>query len=203
MERSTRRQMLSSVLLGSGAIAVIPTTNVLGQESEITLGDIDPREFHRQQVDYAQRSLNGYRALSRQGVEAALTNLMNRSVIVDSDYDAIRDIVSILYNGEHSPQEKTRSIVRRYDEVQREVGDVARVIMATEADSAEYVMENFPNVPESFVVLVAHDLRGAIDGASAGATFGMLFGRAVMGALFGALAGGASGSIIAYFGSDR
>ena len=202
MEKATRRELLSATVLGSGTAAFVLALNLLAQESEaeVKLGDIDPRTLHRQQVENARRSLNGYQALSREGIEAALRSIMEANIIKDEDYGIIMEAIHILFDIQQTSEQKARAIADYYDRVQDNIGDVAKVILAAETDSAEYAVENLPNHQASFVSLIAHDVRGAIDGASTGAALGRKIGLTIPGALIGALAGGASGSIIAYFG---
>lgn len=204
MEKPSRREMLSAMLITSGAAtAALVTKSLAGEHQTINLELLNEpsefRAFHRQLLNDVRRELNGLRPLSREGIGRALDALEENNIIRDNDKDLLVEGIEFLFNGD-STDDMVSQIISHYNLHIQDVGDVGKVILATEAESAAYAREIQQAEPVSHVI--AHDVRGAIDGAAAGARIGGLLGLRIPAAVIGALVGGGAGSIIGYFESS-
>ena len=200
----TRREMLASMALGSGVATMGVAVSAMAQDdSAVSLPSAEEmREIHRGQLDRARRELDGALALTGAGFGRARQSLVNEHLITEQESDALGSLISAILDSGSLDEELLATVRSTYNETEtiESLGSVASTIAAVLMDSVDYAAEQLMDVDYRIVSLVvAHDVRGAIDGALAGATVGRYFGGPVPSAVVGALAAGAAGSIIGHF----
>ena len=200
----TRREMLASMALGSGVATMGVAVSAMAQDdSAVSLPSAEEmRGIHRGQLDRAREELeelDGALALTEAGFGRARQSLVNEPLITEQESDALGSLISAILNS-GSLDELLATVQSTYNETIEPLGSVASTIAAVLMDSVDYAAEQLTDIDYRIVSLVvAHDVRGAIDGALAGATVGRYFGGPVPSAVVGALAAGAAGSIIGHF----
>lgn len=159
------------------------------------------RGLHGQWLQEATEDLGDTLALSREGLNQSLTSLANLSDLLEGDDDDVLGrMLDALFSSENLDS-LLNSIMAIYDQAVDWLGDVARAIVEIVVSSVEYAQGMLNNLDYDIVMLViAHDVRAAIDGAEFGSRLVAWAPRQaqVAGAVAGAVVAGAAGSIIGY-----
>ncbi|WP_284164837.1 hypothetical protein [Frigidibacter sp. SD6-1] len=195
--KTSRRHVVAGLVLGSGAAAIGNAQETL----ELLVDATAVRVFHGAGLAEAGAVLGEDLALSQAGLNKTLEALAQREVIGGSDLEALRRFLDTIFGAPGLP-ELIEAVLALYEEVIESLGDVAKMIAAVIADSADYARERLANFPlETAVLVIAHDAQSGIEGAGVGAGIGSLFpgiGQ-VAGAIIGGLVAGVSGSVIGYY----
>ena len=210
----TRRTSLLALTLGSGALAAgVSSKPAMADCHDSTLPglcgtDVESlRELHREQINRIEGLLEPHRitALSRPGLEAALDYLraINANFISQEETNNIKQWIQILFDDIGTGIDY---IYDRISNLAHEVigtfGDVARAISAIFLDAIDKSRDIASRLSDDQVVkVVAHDLRGALDGLDIATHIIRRYRLPVHPAalMFSAFVGGASGSVIGYF----
>ena len=188
--------------LGSGVATMGVAVSAMAQDdSAVSLPSAEEmRGIHRGQLDRAREELNGALALTEAGFGRARQSLVNEHLITEQESGTLGSLISAILNSESLDEELLATVRSTYNKTIESLESVASTIAAVLMDSLDYAAEQLMDVDYRIVSLVvAHDVRGAIDGALAGAKVGRYFGGPVPSAVVGALAAGAAGSIIGHF----
>ena len=197
--------MLASTAFGSGVATMGVAASAIAQDdSAVSLPSAEEmRGIHRGQLDRAREELeelDGALALTEAGFGRARRSLVNKYLITEQESGTLGSLISAILNSGSLDEELLATVRSTYNETIESLESVASTIAAVLMDSVDYAAEQLMDVDYRIVSLVvAHDVRGAIDGALAGATVGRYFGGPVPSAVVGALAAGAAGSIIGHF----
>ena len=209
----TRREMLASMALGSGVATMGVAVSAMAQDdSAVSLPSAEEmrlpsaeemRGIHRGQLDRVREELeelDGALALTEAGFGRSRQSLVNERLITEQESDTLGSLISAILNSGSLDEELLATVRSTYNKTIESLESVASTIAAVLMDSVDYAAEQLMDVDYRIVSLVvAHDVRGAIDGALAGAKVGRYFGGPVPSAVVGALAAGAAGSIIGHF----
>ena len=197
--------MLASTAFGSGVATMGVAASAMAQDdSAVSLPSAEEmRGIHRGQLDRVHRELDGVLALTEAGFGRSRQSLVNERLITEQESDTLGSLISAILNSGNLDK-LLATVQATYNETIESLGSVASTIAAVLMDSVDYAAEQLMDIDYRIVSLVvAHDVRGAIDGALAGATVGRYFGGPVPSAVVGALAAGAAGSIIGHFDARK
>ncbi len=187
--------------LGSGAMAsgLIPGA-VAQDEVRLPVSPDDIRGLHRRWLEQAAEELGGTLALTRAGLDQARTSLAELPDLLEgNDDDVLRQTLDVLFNADNLDDLLSRVMVT-YEQAVDGLGDVARAIVEIIVSSVEYAQNVLRDIDYDIAKLViAHDVRAAIDGAALGSELvAWLPGARVAGAVAAAVVAGTAGSIIGY-----
>ena len=194
--KTSRRHVVAGLVLGSGAAAMGHAQETI----ELSVDASTVRAVHRRSLDETGTTLGTNLALSRAGLDEALTTLLQQEVIGGGDFETLRRFLAVLFDTS-SLSDLIEAVLALYEQTIEGLGNVAKVIAAVVADSADYARERLANLPiDTAVLVIAHDFRGGLDGALTGAGLGAVFPAIgpLTGALLGGLVAGVSDSIIGY-----
>lgn len=200
--KRTRREILSSLAIGSGAATIGGALGSMSHAQESILTAMEVREFHRSQLNRASEMLDGNLALSQAGLDEACDALAQEELISDEEAATLKQLVGEVLDLVSGDAETLQVRVEQiYNGVINGLGSVARTIAAILMDSVEHALEILQDFDFSIVQLViAHDVRGALDGAMTGAQLGERFRFApVPLAVACAVGSGVSSSIIGFY----
>ena len=210
----SRRASLLALTFGSGAIAAGVASNpAMADCHDSTLPglcgiDVDGlRELHRSEIERIERLLeeNQTSALSQQALKESLARLreINAEFLSDKEQDNIARWIEILFEDiERGVEYIYHHILSLVNKVVHTFGDVARTIVAIFLDALDKARDIASRLSNDQIVkVVAHDLRGALDGLDIATHLLGRFKHPVKPAvlMFSALIGGTSGSIIGYY----
>ena len=202
--KKSRREVLATVTLGTGAMASGLTPSVLAQAADdaqlpVHLNQI--RGLHRERLRGAARSLGDTPALSREGLYQSLTSLAEPPDLLNKvDRDVLEWMISALFE-ENQMKSLLGRVLEIYDQFAGQLGYVARTIVEIIVSSVEHAWEMLQGLNYDIVKLViAHDVRGAIEGAAIGSALVVWPspGARVASAVAGAVVAGTVASIIGY-----
>ena len=200
----TRRQVLAAMAAGSGAMASVLVPGATAQTQDDVPLPVTPeqiRGLHQRWLQEAAKELGDTLALSLEGLNQSLTSLANVPDLLEGDdNDVLGRMLDALFSSANLDS-LLPNVMAIYHEAVDQLGDVARAIVEIVVSSVEYAREVLTNLDYEVVTLViAHDVRAAIEGAAYGSR---LVGWAprqarVAGVVICALAAGTAGSIIGY-----
>ena len=200
----TRREMHATMAVDQ----VVATMGVAGSATTHEAGEaqrlptvMEVQKMHRRQLD-ARKVLDGESALSEAELSQSLGVLDKQELVSTQESEKLESLIAEIFKFEIL-ETLFGEVNRIYNDAIGELDAVARTIAAILMESVAYANDYLQEVDYNTVTLiVAHDVRGAIDGAVTGAEIagiGSSLNERVRLAVAGAIAGGASGSIIGYF----
>ncbi len=200
----TRRETLAAMAVESEVAAVgvegIATAHESG-EAQRLLTEMEVQKMHRRRLD-ARRVQDGESALSEEDLSQSLGVLEKQELVSMQESEKLESLIAEIFRFEIL-ETLFGEINRIYNDAIGELDAVARTIAAILMESVAYANDYLQGADYDTVSLVvAHDVRGAIDGAVTGAEIagiGSSLNERVKLAVVGAVASGASGSIIGYF----
>jgi hypothetical protein len=154
-------------------------------------------EWHGRFLEDARRLLKDRSALSAEGMNAQIDDLLKEELISKADADALRAIAGVLADPK-ADADAVEKVIRSTDE--RKTGSVAKAITSIASNSVAWVKKQLRKVDgRKLRLVVAHDVSGALHGAGAGAALGASIAGigAIPGAVFGAIVGSSTTSLIA------
>lgn len=197
-QTSTRRGALVALAAASGSVALGMPKIPVAQDALDVLPDrlAEATAWHTEVLEEARRSLEGEFALEPGGLQVAMESLLEQGADDYSGFDTLQTMLARMNTAD--------DLGELYEELQQVIRDTSDALMEVEASivavllsSTEYAQTKLSGVDYKQVSLViAHDVRGAIDGAALGHS---LAGQ--RGAVLGAMVAGAAGSIVGFFDS--
>ena len=161
--------------------------------------------MHRRQLD-ARIVLDEKAPMSEEELSQSLGVLEKQELVSTQESEKLESLIREIFKFE-IVETLFGEVNRIYNGAIGEFDAVARTIAAILMESVAYANDYLQEVEYDIVTLiVAHDLRGAINGAVTGAEIagtGSSLNVRVRLAVTGAIAGGGSGSIIGYFDAQE
>jgi hypothetical protein len=190
-----KRRFLS--IAAYSAIAT-PAIAVRAQEIE----EIDPLEILEATENIHSNFLFAVRdtivngdLLSRASLEVPIGDLLQREVLEQSDAAAISSIIDGIFSSE-SLEEADDFFESFVESIENPLNALGQALVWRIRETFQVAKELFSGVEwESLLRMVAHDIRGALDGAVAGAELGSRLGG--LGRVGGAIVGGLGGAVAA------
>ena len=200
----TRREILAAIAVDSKVAAVgvegSATAHESGEAQRLPT-EMEVQKMHRRRLD-ARRVQDGESALSEEELSQSLGVLEKQELVSMQESEKLESLIAEIFRFEIL-ETLFGEINRIYNDAVGELDAVARTIAAILMESVAYANDHLQGADYDTVSLVvAHDVRGAIDGAVTGAEIagiGSSMNERVKLAVVGAVASGASGSIIGYF----
>ncbi len=200
----TRREILAAIAVDSKVAAVGVEGNATAHESgeaQRLPTEMEVQKMHRRRLD-ARRVQDGESALSEEELSQSLGVLEKQELVSMQESEKLESLIAEIFRFKIL-ETLFGEINRIYNDAIGELDAVARTIAAILMESVAYANDYLQGADYDTVSLVvAHDVRGAIDGAVTGAEIagiGSSLNERVKLAVVGAVASGASGSIIGYF----
>ncbi len=200
----TRREMPAAMAVESEVAAVgvegSATAHESGEAQRLPT-EMEVQKMHRRRLD-ARRVQDGESALSEADLSQSLGVLEKQELVSMQESEKLESLIAEIFRFEIL-ETLFGEVNRIYNDAIGELDAVARTIAAILMESVAYANDYLQGTDYDTVSLVvAHDVRGAIDGAVTGAEIagiGSSLNERVKLAVVGAVASGASGSIIGYF----
>lgn len=160
---------------------------------------VDPLKFsgrdagaaHRERLEEASRALRNREALSPEGLSALVDLLEQPKILSKVDAAILRGLIKSIF-GATTIDGLVGIVSKELAGLPSNADQVVTAIISIAADSANYIKTALSGVTVQEAVLVlAHDISGAISGINAGVRL-----AGPNGAIVGAVIGGAASSII-------
>jgi hypothetical protein len=147
---------------------------------------------HRNAVFDGLGQIGGLNPVSREGLSALVSSLVENELLSQSDAEFLEEILDWLFSDD--PLESLRDMIsERIDAASGAIGDLAASLAEILIGSIDVALEMLGEIARSdAAIVIAHDVMGGLQGAAAAAA--LIKHPAV--AIIGAVAGSSAGSFI-------
>lgn len=195
-----RRHFLAAVGGASVGSALRPPATAQAQSSSsLRLSAREAGNYHRKSLTEAINLHGKNELFSLEDFSALIDDLVQKKVIPPDYSTYLKELIEMLLKSQDIDK-LAEQIAQEYRKLKDYVGDLVLAIVSIMLDSIEYAREWIGNQdPKKVILVVAHDVKGALLGASAGVGVGAAFLGigAVPAAVIGAVLGAGSTSVIA------